>query len=123
MSKRGSMTAQKYLTKKYFSPVKGVKSTQSKLLKLRNGDSLETIIFKFKNLSKRNQRFVELWDAFDGNRKETVGYFYGSFKIFSDNFKSKENEIFRGIKEYKITKNSPDLFDYLENYLNLKRRK
>ena len=122
MSKRGSKTTLKYLTKKYYSTTSGVKSTKGKLMKLQKGDSLETIIFKFKNLSTKNRRFIELWDAFDGNRTDTIGYFYGSFKIFSDNFKKKEYEIFGMVKDYLKNSENPDLFDYLKKYLNLKRK-
>lgn len=123
MSKRGSITAYKYLTKNYFSPVKGVKSAKTKLLKLRKDDSLDNIIFKFKYLSKKNRRFIDLWNAFEGSRKDTIGYFYGSYKIFSDNIKMKEYEIFHEISEYKKDGIKHDLFDYLKNYLKLKKRR
>ena len=123
MSHRKSSTTHKFLQKSYSSEVKGLRSTKSSLLKISSTDSLADLVFKFKLGSNRNKSFVNLWNEFENARDETVGYFFGTYKIFSDNYKTSKEKISLDIKRYLKDSTDTDLFDYLENYLKLKRRK
>ncbi len=123
MSKRKSNTTLKYTQKNYSFPVKGVKSPLARIMKVRGDDSLENLIYKFKNGTKRNKDFIALWNRFENMENKTVGYFFGAWKIYSDNYKRLDTTLILKIGFYKEHTDQPDLFDYLENWLNLKRKK
>lgn len=123
MSKRQSRTTLNYSQKSYSSPVKGVKSPFKRLLKINRTDSVKNLMFKFRHGSKRNQVFMEIWDAVELDQERSKGYFFGAFKLYSDNYKYLNDTFKDSLKKYKIESFTTSIFDYLENYLKLKNGK